>query len=367
MGTPYHEAENIIKAHQVAVFSSNYTLYGDLSDRVMKTLAEFTPELEIYSIDEAFLSLRGFSSKDLSEYGREIKETVYRYTGIPVSVGIAPTKVLAKAANKIAKKQDTGVYALNTEEHIDQALSHLKVEDLWGIADRSSLKLNRIGISTAKELRDAPERVIQKLLTIVGRRIQDELRGKSCLPLDLVTKVKKQIISSRSFGALLTDQAPISEAIASHVTRAGEKLRKQNSVCSSITVFLHTNPFREQDAQYYNQTTRTFNASEDRTPKLIEAALDALDEIYRDGFKYKKAGVIFHGLTPKEMFQPTLFEDSNRTRDDTVMSAVDRINRLMGPESIKFASCGTKKHWKMRSEKRSPRYTTSWDELLCVG
>lgn len=366
MGGPIFQAKDLVRAHGVAVFSSNYTLYGDMSARVMATLSEFTPELEVYSIDEAFLSLRGFTGRNLSEYGTLIRNEVKQCTGIPVSVGIAPTKVLAKAANKIAKKLGSGVFDFHSREQTEEALKIFPVEDLWGIGRQSQKKLNAHGVMSAFDLMKMKRNLAQKLLTIVGVRIQEELNGISCIGLDLFSKPKKQIISSRSFGELLTEIGPIEEAISNHVSRAAEKLRSQNSVCGGIMVFIHTNPFREQDQQYYRQTSRTFLMSENRTNRMIGAALDGLKEIYRSGFRYKKCGVMLFDLTPENELQPALFDHAISERLGLVMKSMDEINHQYGASFVKFGSCGTKTHWQMRAEARSPRYTTVWEELLSI-
>ncbi|MCM0605916.1 MAG: Y-family DNA polymerase [Xanthomonadaceae bacterium] len=366
MGAPVHEWKELIKQHNIAVYSSNYTLYGDLSARVMQILREFSPEMEIYSIDEAFLSLRGMSDRDLTAYGTLIRDTVYQCTGIPVSIGIGATKVLAKAANRIAKKQALGVFDLSDPSIHDEVLSGFELTDIWGIARRSAEKLKRLGIHNAKELRDAPDATIRRVLTIVGRRLQDELRGIPCMGLELGAKEKKQIISSRSFGKLISEIELIEESIASHVTRAAEKLRNQGLIAHHMIVFLHTNPFLERDHQYYNQAVRTFMNGSDHTPEMIRLGIDGLREIYRDGFKFKKAGVILGEIRPKLHQQRSLFDPPNHNQLDVLMTTLDSMNRRFGTEIVKFASCGTKKHWQMRAELRSQRYTTNWDELLDI-
>jgi len=367
MGKPIFQCQDLIKQHKVAVYSSNYTLYGDMSTRVMQTLGEFSPDIEVYSIDEAFLSLNKFKFATLPEYGMKIRNTVYQYTGLPVSVGIGSTKVLAKLANRIAKKRKLGSYSILHEPNPDEILRNFPVNDLWGIGHQSTKKLAQHGIKSAYDLKVASPHVVRKLLTVVGARIQRELNGESCIDLEIMSKPKKQIISSRSFGELLTDIDPIQEAIANHATRAAEKLREQNSVCFSLQVFLHTNPFRNQDVQYYNVKTITLPFGINETNHLITHARNAMSAIYRRGFKFKKCGIIILDLRLENQNQMNLFSPANKEHMKTAIETMDRINAKYGVDSLKFAACGTKRHWQMRSEHRSERYTTHWNELLQVG
>lgn len=385
MGAPIFKYRDLVKKHDIQIFSSNFGLYGDLSSRVMATLAEFTPEFEIYSIDEAFLSLRGFSARDLMEYAREIKTTVYQYTGIPVSVGIAPTKVLAKAANRIAKKSGTGVFALIDEGIRENALKAMKVEDLWGVGRRTALKLNRIGIFTALEFKNAPPRTLRSLLGVVGHRLQEELRGNACLSLTHVAPDKKQMISSRSFGKPVVELASLKESVANHVTRLCEKLREQNSVAGMVQVYIETNRFKD-GPQYFNMSTETLLSPENTTQVMIGVTSLGLDQIFRDGFEYKKSGVIFSDISPVTPSQQNLFSyDSNfenrlreKNRNEQVMRVLDQINSELGSGTVKFAACGVtsslrkdrktsdEKAWISKNEFKSQRFTTRWDELLVV-
>ena len=256
MGDPLHLISDIIKRHRVRVYSSNYALYGDMSARMMTTLAQFTPELEVYSIDEAFLSLGGFAGRDLADYAREIRRVVRRDTGIPTAIGIGPTKVLAKVANRAAKKNKIsgGVLNLCDRAAQDSVLAEFAVADVWGIGARSAAKLARMGVTTAMQLRNADADAVQKLLTIVGRRIVLELRGQSCLALEMVQEDRKQIVSSKSFGRPVYKLTELKEAVANYATRACEKLRRQKSACHVLSVFVQTNRFKDI-AQYYNSGT----------------------------------------------------------------------------------------------------------------
>ncbi len=367
MGTPIFQARDLVKKHEIAVFSSNYTLYGDMSARVMQTLAEFSPEMEIYSIDEAFLGLRGFPIAEIPEYGQAIRRTVYQNTGIPVSVGIGATKVLAKLANRVAKREKLGAFSIAHHPAPDEILRRFPVEDLWGVGRKSQEKLNRHGIRSALELKQANPKLIRDLLTVVGARIQDELNGESCISLEEDTQPKKQIISSRSFGELLTDLNLIQEAIANHATRAAEKLRSQKSACYGMQVFIHTNPFRSQDPQYYGTKTILLSEGMSETNRLIHHAQEATEHIFRDHFKYKKCGIILFNIHPEDESQMNLFTSMASEKAKRATLLMDQINSKYGTDSVKFAACGTTKHWQMLSEHRSQRFTTHWKEILEVG
>ena len=365
MGAPYFQIRDLCKKNGVHVFSSNYTLYGDMSRRVMEILSEFTPELEIYSIDEAFLSLRGFEHKDLTQYGEEIRRQVLQQTGIPVSVGIAPSKVLAKVANKISKKNKSGVLYLKEMPQIDFELKKFPVEDLWGIGRKSAEKLKALQIISAWDLKMADEKKIRKLLTIQGLRILRELHGESCISLELIESDKKQIVSSRSFGQPVLKINDLKEAIANHITTSAEKLRKQNSIAKVLTVFIQTNPFNK-GPQYYNSGYVEMLSGTSNTLKLIHHGFDVLDKIFKSGYEYKKCGVILLDLLPKNGSQIDLFGLSDTTEDDHLMKVIDDINRFHGRGTLKPAACGTDLFWKMLSEMKSPCYTTRMSELLKV-
>jgi DNA polymerase V len=369
MGDPFFKIKDLCKKNDVAVFSSNYTLYGDMSRRVMTALSEFSPEMEIYSIDEAFLSLSGFKNKDLTEYGQEIRRTIRQLTGIPVSVGIAKTKVLAKLANKLAKKNKSktgGVLFLNDPKEYQKSLDSFPVGDIWGIGRQSSKKLAMQNIFTASQLRDANELVIQKILTIQGRRIVKELRGEPCITLQLIEADKKQIVSSRSFGRPVFKIDELRESIANHVTTAAEKLRKQKSLTKSIIVFVQTNPFKNVP-QYYNSGFVNMMSGTSVTNKMIRHAFNILDQIYKEGVEYKKCGVMLADLFPKANSQVDMFGFSDSLKEDRRMSVVDQINQFHGQGAVKPGACGTDQFWQMLSQMKSPCYTTRWNELLKVG
>lgn len=366
MGDPYFKIKNLCNKNNVQVFSSNYTLYGDISCRVMQVLNEFTPEMEIYSIDEAFLSLTGFLKPDLYQYGIEIKNRVKQEVGIPVSVGIAPTKVLAKVANRLAKKnkiKSSGVYSLLNSTDIDCALKGFPIEDVWGIGRQSAKKLKDYKIHTAYDLKIADQKLIQKLLTIQGLRILRELNGENCITLELIQKDKKQIVSSRSFGKQVTSLDELKESIANHITSAAEKLRRQKSLTKTVVVFIQTNPFKNVP-QYYNSGTMNLLSGTSDTSKLIKHAFRILEQIYKPDYEYKKCGVILLELLPKSYSQLDMFGMADSYNDDLRMNVIDEINKFHGRGTIKHAACGIDQFWKMLSRMKSKCFTTRWSELL---
>lgn len=365
MGAPAFQMEDFLQKHGVVIFSSNYALYGDFSERVMQTLATMVRDIEIYSIDEAFLNLSGYS-KDLIAFGQAIRARVRQWTGIPVSIGIAPTKTLAKVANKLAKKT-SGVYCLQEPQAIREALSQLQVEDIWGIGRQYARFLNHHGIRTALELTEAGDAWIRKHLTIVGLRLVQELRSIPCLELDNDPDPKKNICTARSFGQLLTDFDSVCEALANYAATGAQKLRKQHSCASLITVFLATNPFREKDPQYFNNAVIPLPVPTQFTPAIVRAALEGLRRIYRDGYAYKKTGIILSELVPEESVQSDLFVQPDFSRQQRLMDTVDRINRDYGRDFIRLLSQGFDRRWRLRQEKLSSRYTTRWEELLTIA
>jgi DNA polymerase V len=363
MCEPYFQLKDKIKKHKVAVFSSNYTLYDDMSKRVMNILRSYTPELEIYSVDEAFLQFEGFDHYDFMEYGKEIRNEVLRLTGIPVGVGVSKTKVLSKIANKMAKKH-SGVWVMNKDEEIDKVLRNFPVEDIWGIGRKSAMKLNMLGIKTAYEFKIfRDEKLIQRLLTKTGREIQEELRGVSCLAIE-EAEDKKNTGTSRSFGASIYDKKDLKEALAHFATHASLKLRRQNSVCYGLRVFIHTNAFKEVP-QYFGEGRATFTSGTSDTIKIIRSTHEILDEIFRPGFEYKKAGVLLTHIVPKGQNQMDLFSE-DPTDNEKLNEVMDIINKKYGPYTIKSASCGINHAWKTIADYKSNHYTTSWNDLLKV-
>ncbi len=373
MGQPVFEIEEVIKAHDVQVFSSNYSLYADLSARVMKVLSQFSPVLETYSIDEAFLELTNLSIDDLTEFGRTIKARVLQYTGIPVSVGIAATKCLTKIAVEIVKHDPSykGVLDLTglTEQELDEMLAKVAVEDVWGIGPKYARFLRSYGIVTAKELKYADEKWIRRYLTVTGARIVLELRGIACIPVEVERPPKQGIMCSKTFGREITSRNEMEEAIATYTARAAEKLREQDSLTSCLTIFIKTNSFNKTIPQYSNSFTVNIPYPAAFTPDLLQYALAALNVIYKDGYKYKKAGVYLTKITPYEYVQPDLFGEVSllkHYKQARLMYIVDAINHIYGRDTLFFAIQGIIRPWKMRQRKLSQRFTTQWSEILTI-
>ena len=368
MGTPVHAIRALIRRHRIQVYSSNYSLYGDLSARMMTVLGQFTPRVEVYSIDEAFLDLTGFADSALLAYAQGIVQTVRRWLGLPVSIGIGPTKVLAKVANRIAKKQRVpgGVVALLERERQTEALADLKTADLWGIAGRWSAKLEALGIDTALRLREADPPWLRSVFGVVMERIVYELRGTSCLALEEVAPPKQQIIASRSFGKPVTALDELKQAVAFHVTRAAVKLRRQGSEARGLQVFLSTNPFVPDDPQYHNTGTLELPAPTADTGLLIGQAMRGLATIYREGYRYKKTGIMLWSLSPAHRRQGALFGAGDGERSQRLMETLDAVNARMGRGTLHFGTEGFQRPWAMRQERRSPAYTTRWSDVPVV-
>lgn len=370
MGIPIFKIRDMIKAHGVHVYSSNYVLYGDMSQRIIETLSEFTPDVEIYSIDEAFLDLSGFKKRNLTDYGYSMRSKIRKWTGIPVSVGIAETKTLAKIANRIAKKSEKrdGVLDLTGSPYQERALAITPVEDVWGVGRSYSRLLRSNGINNALQLRNAPDNFIKKETGIVGLRILQELRGTSCYPLEQCPPPKKEITVSRAFKHPIEDISDISEAVAAYASKGAEKLRKAYLEANILVVFLMTNPYNRQ-ARYFNMKTIRLPFSTSDTSKLIKYAHAGLSEIYRKGYLYKKTGVIFRDLSSDSHTQMTLFDYKKRGQSKKVMQAFDRINKRFGSDSVRYGATGSTRNqkWKTVFQRRSPSYTTNWDELPGVS
>jgi DNA polymerase V len=367
MGVPEFQIRPLLRAHRVQVFSSNYTLYGDMSQRVMETLEQFSPDVEVYSIDEAFLSLVGFEPRGLLEHGRLIRRTVPQWTGIPVSVGIAETKTLAKIANRIAKRTpDTGgVFDLLTCSDREALLGRVAVEDVWGIGPNHARLLKQHGITTARQLAGTDDQWIRKRMGIVGLRLVMELRGVSCLDLEQCPSPKQSLTCSRAFGKLINTLAEMQEAVSVYTSRVAEKLRCERLAATVLTVCLTTNEFKE-GPQYSNALTLRLPVVTDSTSELIGCALQGIRAIYRDGYLYKKAGVMLTGLVPVSQTQADLFDSRDRMKSKRLMSALDSINDRWGASTLHYASSGITKAWKTQFHRRSPAYTTDWDALPVV-
>ncbi|MFB6305732.1 MAG: Y-family DNA polymerase [Flavobacteriales bacterium] len=369
MGEPAFEVKNFMEQNNVVIFSSNFALYGDMSQRVMNTLTEFTPEVEVYSIDEAFLGLKGFQS-DIQEYARKVKKVVWRNTGIPVSIGLGPTKTLAKVATEFAKKyknRTKGVLALNNNNKINKAMKNLSVEDIWGIGKQYSTFLKSQGISTAYDLSASSDNWVAKTMSVVGLRTKRELEGKPCISLELIPPPKKAICTSRSFGKLQTEYARLEEAVSTFASNCAMKLREQGSSANTVMVFIHTNQYRVKDEQYAKNCVLKLPVASNSDIEISSYALKALKKIYKQGYQYKKAGVIVSGITPSNSVQRSFFDKVNRTAHNKIMKSIDGLNNRYGRGTVRVASQGTGQQWKLRRERLSPCYTTRWNELFTVN
>lgn len=370
MGVPLFQIQDLVKQHGVAVLSSNYALYADMSHRVQSVLQEFTPDVEVYSIDEAFMMFdcHGQSAWQV-EMGRKIRRKVYRWTGIPVSVGLGATKTLAKVANRVVKKTHVadGVFSLSSPETLLEVLGRTPVEDVWGIGRQSAKKLKERGITTAQQLRNVDPRWARQSMTVVGARIVEELRGTSCLPLELCPPAKKSLTVSRSFGRTTDSLVELREAVATFITRAAEKLRRHRLAAGAVTVFINTNRFSKTDEQYSNSATRELAFPTDTTQELLGHALALLESIYREGYHFKKAGILLGEMVPASPITMRMYGDAKWQRARKLAQVVDQINAKMGRDTVRYAVSGFKHEWKTKFEKRSQRYTTSWNELLTVA
>jgi DNA polymerase V len=369
MGMPYFKCRSLMERHGVTVFSSNYALYGDMSARVMRILSRFCPAVEVYSIDEAFCDLSGVPD-GAEAYARRVRATVLAWTGIPVSVGIARTKTLAKLANRFAKKQERsrGVFDLNASPAPDRVLRWTDIGDVWGIGPRHAKRLRAQGVTDALKFRELKRDWVQKKMTVTGLHTLLELRGFPCHGFHAGPADKKTIVSSRSFGHPVTRLDHMLEATAQYTTRAAEKLRKQDSVAANIMVYLQTNKFKLGHPQYSNTVSVPLPVATAHTPTLIRAAKNGMLRIFKDGYQYKKCGVMLSGLEPAHGRWLSLLAlpPDHRPGDGPLMRAVDRVNQRWGRDTVSFAASGVTRDWRMKREMRSPRYTTVWEEILTV-
>ncbi len=368
MGAPFFKISDIVKRHDVAVFSGNMELYGDMSRRVQQTLMEFAPAIERYSIDEAFLDLRGMPDTDFDALAKEISRRCLRDTGIPVSVGIAPTKTLAKIASKLCKqypKLHGGCY-MHREQDIEKVLRKFPVTDVWGIGRRFSKHLTERGVTTAFEFASLSKEWVHGLMGTTGLRTWRELHGEACIDFEAGFQAKQSICTSRSFATEIYDFAELAEQVAKFTAMTAEKLRKQGSACGQISVFAWTNRFRQDEQPSKGSSVAVpFETATDSTPEMVKVANRALQEIFVRGCGYKKAGVIASAIIPASEVQTALFDTRDHARQHRLMSAIDSINGSMGRDSIIIASQGFG-DIKMRHEHRSPHYTTDWDDLPTV-
>jgi DNA polymerase V len=373
MAGPYFQEKHVIEKNNITVFSSNYHLYGDLSWRVMETLRTLSPNVEVYSVDEAFLDLDDIAPDQLAVYAKHIKEVVETWTGISVSVGVAPTKTLAKIANHMAKKNKatTGcVQLLLTPESQREALQRTRINEIWGVGHAFSSKLINRGITSAWELSNMPaEWAYNNLGGVVGLRLLKELNGEPAIGMKKELDTKKMIATTRMFGRPVTELFELKEAVATYISRAAEKLRRQQSAAKVISVFIV--PREEQHSADFSHgasisTCSTLPAATSFTHELIKPAIQMVETLYEKGRQYKKAGVMLSGLVPDDSVQGNMFTSENKGKNRFLMSIVDNVNFSMRDDLLQFGSSGMNKHWKMRQELRSGKYTTRWEELMNV-
>lgn len=367
MGAPAFKFAEVFKQNSVNVFSSNFALYGDMSARIMNILSEIAPEIEIYSIDEAFLKFTGFQNYDLNNYGLMILKKILKYTGIPVSVGFAPTKALSKVAVHVAKKfpeRTKGVYVIDNDKKRIKALNWLQIDDVWGIGRKHAERLKNVGVFSALRFTETSDSWIKKHMSVIGLRLKNELLGKSTLDLDKVEN-KKSIATTRTFEKNYTDFELIKERVVTFAVTCSEKLRKQKSNCNSIMIFLHTNWYRKDLPQISPNIVIQLPYPTNSAIEIAKFAVKGLNQIFKEGYLYKKAGVVVMNFTPENPQQLSIFENSN-PKHKKLMKTIDYINNNIGAKKLKLAAQDLDRTWKMNQEKLSPRYTTKIDEILKI-
>lgn len=366
MGAPFYQYKKLIESNGVNVFSSNYQFYGDMSQRVMDSIKIMTPNVEVYSIDEAFISINQTDRSNIIRQAQNMRSNIYQWTGIPTSLGIAPTKVLSKVANRMAKKESsTGVFDLRDKGMQEDILKALDIKDIWGISHRLGSRLCSMGLNNGLDFRNAEPSLIRKSFGVVVERIVYELRGISCLGLE-DTRPKKNIMSSKSFGVSLQNIQDIEEALSTYIARACEKMRNQESKAQGVYIFLRTNPFSEKNKQYQNNIKITFDNPLSDTGAIIKQSKAGIRNIFRKGYDYHKCGVVLVGLISDKYNQAHLFTDSDFSKQDRLMEAVDEINTSIRSNAVFYAAQGIEQKWKIRCNKRSSHYTTKMEDFVKV-
>jgi DNA polymerase V len=361
MGEPAFKREEFLKSNGVYCFSSNYKLYGDMSQRVMDTLRESAPVVEVYSIDEAFLNLEGIP--DLQSFVKDLRIKVYRNTGIPVSIGAGSTKSIAKIANKESKHNE-GTLIIDNEYSLKEILENTSIQKVWGIGRNYQKLLLRYQVETAWQFTQLNPAWVKKNMSVVGHRIQRELLGYPCIEIEQIPPDKKVIATTRAFGKKLRDKELIREAVSTYAIRCAEKLRKQHSAANLLTVFIHTDPFNPNEKMYYKSQTIILPVASNNNSFLVKAASKALDAIFLNGLLYKKVGVIVEGIVPENQLQGNLFDEEDRLKMNKVSVVTDIINRKYGRDTLKLAAQGSGKEWKLRQEKLSKGYTTNFNDII---
>lgn len=366
MGVPAYQVKTEIKQHGIGVFSSNYSLYGDMSNRVMSTLSSFVENMEVYSIDESFLDFSGFERFDLKEYGEKIVKTTTKGTGIPVSLGIAPTKTLSKVANKFAKKFPAykGTCIIDSEEKRIKALQLTEISDVWGIGRRRARLLSKYNVKTAFDFTQLPVGWVRQRMTVTGEQLWKELNGISCIDMEFAPPAKKTICTSRAFGQTIADLEGLKESVSTYAAICAEKLRKQKSCALSLMVFIHTNNFREDLPQYLQNSVIEFPVATNSTIEIVKYALIALKRIYKKGYQFKKAGVTITEIIPDAAIQTNIFDNVDREKHARLMSVVDQLNDGFKKNNLRLAVQEGSRRWRLKQEKLSPCYTTRISDVL---
>ncbi len=366
MGVPAYQVKTEIKQHGIGVFSSNYSLYGDMSNRVMSTLSSFVENMEVYSIDESFLDFSGFERFDLKEYGEKIVKTTTKGTGIPVSLGIAPTKTLSKVANKFAKKFPAykGTCIIDSEEKRIKALQLTEISDVWGIGRRRAKLLSKYNVKTAFDFTQLPVGWVRQKMTVTGEQLWKELNGISCIDMEFAPPAKKTICTSRAFGQTIADLEGLKESVSTYAAICAEKLRKQKSCALSLMVFIHTNNFREDLPQYLQNSVIEFPVATNSTIEIVKYALIALKRIYKKGYQFKKAGVTITEIIPDAAIQTNIFDNVDREKHARLMSVVDQLNDGFKKNNLRLAVQEGSRRWRLKQEKLSPCYTTRISDVL---
>ncbi|MBC8396326.1 MAG: Y-family DNA polymerase [Flavobacteriales bacterium] len=368
MGAPAFKYKEVFQKNKVQIFSSNFTLYGDISNRVMSIISRYVPDVEIYSIDEAFIKFDGFSKEEANEKCSDIIKTILKWTGIHVSIGLAPTKSLAKVANRIAKKYSTrtkGFYSINNNEKRIKALKNISAGDIWGIGFQNEKKLLKVNVKSGMDFVNLPDQWVKKNMSIVGLKLKKELEGIPTLNIEEGKIDKKSIATTRSFESEISSLNDLIERITTFSVVAAKKLRRQNSECNMISVFIRSNPFKQNDDKYHFSLTGSLPFSTNSSIEISKFAVKLLTKIYSKNKSYKKAGIILMGLSPQSSHQFSLF-DQNIDKQKKLMRSIDNIDNKYGLYKVRLASQDPKRIWKMKRQKLSRNYTTEIDEVLIV-
>ena len=366
MGEPYFKAKKIIAKNNVHVFSSNYSLYGDISRRVMKTLKYFAPEMEIYSIDEAFLNLTIVPDEEVLQLGKKIRETILQWVGIPTSIGIATTKTLSKIANHIAKKEKSGIVSLINKKNIDHILKKIEIRDVWGVGRQLSKFYINNGIFNANQLKNVSNHWIKKNSNVLSSRTAMELRGASCIALEIAQSKRKSCCVSRSFGKKVERLQELKESITNHCLNAAEKIRSESLLTKSITIFIRTSPFQKMEIHYSNSETIDFPIATDNSIEIVKSAIFGLKSIFKKGYKYQKSGIVLSGLCESKSYNNNLFSSTKDKKTKDLMRSIDRTNFRYGHSTLSLAVAVSNKKWKTKIQHSSKIDTANFDCLPII-